>query len=113
MTKHFNIKLCVGRGSCQSLLVIWYHLLFILQLLLFSLVVRSPVPAAPQQASQPEQELSEMKGLLQSAEEQNTELTEQLKNANATVEQYRSVVLTLEDSLKKEKEVFLVTAPKT
>lgn len=49
-----------------------------------------------------------MKGLLQSAEERNTELTEQLKNATATVEQYRSVVLTLEDSLKKEKEVFLV-----
>ncbi|XP_037537934.1 nucleoprotein TPR [Nematolebias whitei] len=67
--------------------------------------VRSPVPAAPQQLSQSEQELSEMKGLLQSAEEQNSELTEQLKNANATVEQYRSVVLTLEDSLKKEKEL--------
>uniref|UniRef100_A0A672I272 Translocated promoter region a, nuclear basket protein n=1 Tax=Salarias fasciatus TaxID=181472 RepID=A0A672I272_SALFA len=38
------------------------------------------------------------------AEEQNNELTEQLKNTNATVQQYRSVVLTLEDSLKKEKE---------
>uniref|UniRef100_A0A665W7R3 Translocated promoter region a, nuclear basket protein n=1 Tax=Echeneis naucrates TaxID=173247 RepID=A0A665W7R3_ECHNA len=36
--------------------------------------------------------------------EQNSELAEQLKNANVTVEQYRSVVLTLEDSLKKEKE---------
>lgn len=33
------------------------------------------------------------------------ELLEQLKNANATVGQYRAVVLTLEDSLKKEKEV--------
>uniref|UniRef100_A0A671VD53 Translocated promoter region, nuclear basket protein n=1 Tax=Sparus aurata TaxID=8175 RepID=A0A671VD53_SPAAU len=32
------------------------------------------------------------------------ELIEQLKNANANVEQYRAVVLTLEDSLKKEKE---------
>lgn len=46
-----------------------------------------------------------MKGLLRTAEEQNSELAEQLKNANATVEQYRAVVLTLEDSLKKEKEV--------
>uniref|UniRef100_A0A1A8S756 Translocated promoter region a (To activated MET oncogene) n=1 Tax=Nothobranchius rachovii TaxID=451742 RepID=A0A1A8S756_9TELE len=66
--------------------------------------VRSPVPAASQQPSQSDQELSEIKGLLKSAEEQNTELAEQLKNANATVEQYRAVVLTLEDSLKKEKE---------
>uniref|UniRef100_A0A3Q3IRL9 Nucleoprotein TPR n=1 Tax=Monopterus albus TaxID=43700 RepID=A0A3Q3IRL9_MONAL len=37
----------------------------------------------------------------------NSELAEQLKNANATVEQYRAVVLTLEDSLKKEKETKL------
>uniref|UniRef100_A0A3Q1GAB7 Translocated promoter region a, nuclear basket protein n=1 Tax=Acanthochromis polyacanthus TaxID=80966 RepID=A0A3Q1GAB7_9TELE len=76
--------------------------------LLFSLpTVRSPVPANSQQPSQSEQELSEVKGLLRSAEEQNSELTEQLKNANTTVEQYRAVVLTLEDSLKKEKEVEL------
>ncbi|XP_028282895.1 nucleoprotein TPR-like isoform X2 [Parambassis ranga] len=67
--------------------------------------VRSPVPAASQQSVQSEQELSEVKSLLRSAEEQNGELTEQLKNANATVEQYRAVVLTLEDSLKKEKEL--------
>uniref|UniRef100_A0AAQ5Z1Z6 Nucleoprotein TPR n=1 Tax=Amphiprion ocellaris TaxID=80972 RepID=A0AAQ5Z1Z6_AMPOC len=60
-----------------------------------------------QQPSQSEQELSEVKGLLRSAEEQNSELAEQLKNANTTVEQYRAVVLTLEDSLKKEKEVEL------
>ncbi|XP_067330220.1 nucleoprotein TPR isoform X2 [Channa argus] len=66
--------------------------------------VRSPGPAAAQQSSQLEQELSEVKGHLHSAEEQNSELAEQLKNANNTVEQYRSVVLTLEDSLKKEKE---------
>uniref|UniRef100_A0A3Q3IUV0 Nucleoprotein TPR n=1 Tax=Monopterus albus TaxID=43700 RepID=A0A3Q3IUV0_MONAL len=44
---------------------------------------------------------------LRTAEEQNSELAEQLKNANATVEQYRAVVLTLEDSLKKEKEIRL------
>uniref|UniRef100_A0A3Q3LWT1 Translocated promoter region a, nuclear basket protein n=1 Tax=Mastacembelus armatus TaxID=205130 RepID=A0A3Q3LWT1_9TELE len=59
---------------------------------------------APQQPSQLEQELAEVKGLLRTAEEQNSELAEQLKNANSTVEQYRAVVLTLEDSLKKEKE---------
>lgn len=67
--------------------------------------VRSPGPAASQQPSQSEQELTEVKGQLRTAEEQNSELAEQLKNANATVEQYRAVVLTLEDSLKKEKEV--------
>uniref|UniRef100_A0A8P4G4M7 Translocated promoter region a, nuclear basket protein n=1 Tax=Dicentrarchus labrax TaxID=13489 RepID=A0A8P4G4M7_DICLA len=50
------------------------------------------------------QELIEVKGLLRTAEERNGELAEQLKNANASVEQYRAVVLTLEDSLKKEKE---------
>lgn len=47
----------------------------------------------------------EVKGLLRTVEEQKNELAEQLKNANANVEQYRAVVLTLEDSLKKEKEV--------
>lgn len=70
--------------------------------------VRSPVPPASQQPSQSEQEVAEVKGLLRIAEEQNSELAEQLKNANATVEQYRGVVLTLEDSLKKEKEVQLM-----
>ncbi|XP_029309267.1 nucleoprotein TPR-like, partial [Cottoperca gobio] len=66
--------------------------------------VRSPVPAASQQLSQSEQEIAEVKSLLRTAEELNGEIAEQLKNANATVEQYRAVVLTLEDSLKKEKE---------
>jgi len=70
--------------------------------------VRSPVPAASQQLGQSEQELAEVNGLLRTAEEQKAELAEQLKNANASVEQYRAVVLTLEDSLKKEKEVWLV-----
>lgn len=48
-----------------------------------------------------------MKSSLRTAEEQKGELMEQLKNANATVEQYKAVVLTLEDSLKKEKEVWI------
>ncbi|XP_053293846.1 nucleoprotein TPR isoform X2 [Pleuronectes platessa] len=67
--------------------------------------VRPQAPAASQQPpSQSEQEIAEVRGLLRTAEEQNSELAEQLKNANATVDQYRAVVLTLEDSLKKEKE---------
>lgn len=67
--------------------------------------MRSPVPPAPQQSSPSEQELVEVKGHLRTAEERSSELAEQLKNANSTVDQYRAVVLTLEDSLKKEKEV--------
>uniref|UniRef100_A0A8D0B051 Translocated promoter region, nuclear basket protein n=1 Tax=Sander lucioperca TaxID=283035 RepID=A0A8D0B051_SANLU len=68
--------------------------------------LKAQLASAPSEAqlSQSEQELAELKGLLRTAEEQNNELAEQLKNANATVEQYRAVVLTLEDSLKKEKE---------
>lgn len=53
-----------------------------------------------------------MKGLLRSVEEKKSELEEQLKSANASVEQYRSVVLTLEDSLEKEKEVQLLNTTK-
>uniref|UniRef100_A0A3Q3XHX8 Uncharacterized protein n=1 Tax=Mola mola TaxID=94237 RepID=A0A3Q3XHX8_MOLML len=68
-------------------------------------VISSRVPANSQQSSQSEQELAEMKGLLCTAEEQKSELAEHLKNANAIVEQYRAMVLTLEDNLKKEKEV--------
>uniref|UniRef100_A0A672I1M8 Translocated promoter region a, nuclear basket protein n=1 Tax=Salarias fasciatus TaxID=181472 RepID=A0A672I1M8_SALFA len=60
--------------------------------------------ASSSEAAAASTSLSEVKGLLRAAEEQNNELTEQLKNTNATVQQYRSVVLTLEDSLKKEKE---------
>uniref|UniRef100_A0AAX7UQK8 Nucleoprotein TPR n=1 Tax=Astatotilapia calliptera TaxID=8154 RepID=A0AAX7UQK8_ASTCA len=44
-------------------------------------------------------------GLRAPVEEKKSELEEQLKSANASVEQYRSVVLTLEDSLEKEKEL--------
>uniref|UniRef100_A0A3Q3DI37 Nucleoprotein TPR-like n=1 Tax=Hippocampus comes TaxID=109280 RepID=A0A3Q3DI37_HIPCM len=63
--------------------------------------VRSPVQTTQQPGPS---ELAEVKSNLNAAEEQNSKLTEQLTNANATVEQYRAVVLTLEDSLKNEKE---------
>ncbi|XP_019724832.1 nucleoprotein TPR-like isoform X2 [Hippocampus comes] len=64
--------------------------------------VRSPVQTTQQPGPS---ELAEVKSNLNAAEEQNSKLTEQLTNANATVEQYRAVVLTLEDSLKNEKEL--------
>lgn len=67
--------------------------------------MRSPGPTASQQPTASEQELTELNGLLRAAEEQKNELAEQLKNADVSVEQYKVVVLTLEDSLKKEKEV--------
>uniref|UniRef100_A0A3Q3G582 Translocated promoter region a, nuclear basket protein n=1 Tax=Labrus bergylta TaxID=56723 RepID=A0A3Q3G582_9LABR len=56
-------------------------------------------------ASQSEKELVDVKGRLRTAEEQKSELAEQLKNATAYVQQYKAVVLALEDSLKQEKEV--------
>lgn len=67
--------------------------------------MRSPVQTTQQPGPS---ELAEVKSNLSAAEEQNSKLTEQLTNANATVEQYRAVVLTLEDSLKNEKEVKLM-----
>ncbi|XP_056148478.1 nucleoprotein TPR-like [Lampris incognitus] len=66
--------------------------------------LRAQASSASQQPNQSERELTEVKGLLRTAEEQCKEIAEQLKNANATVEQYKAVVLTLEDSLKKEKQ---------
>ncbi|XP_061792549.1 nucleoprotein TPR-like isoform X2 [Nerophis lumbriciformis] len=66
--------------------------------------VRSPVQGQ-QQPGPSEQELSEVKSHLRAAEDQSNKLSEQLNIANASVEQYRAVVLTLEDSLKKEKEL--------
>ncbi|XP_061694573.1 nucleoprotein TPR-like [Syngnathoides biaculeatus] len=63
--------------------------------------VRSPVQSTQHPGLT---ELAEVKANLNAAEEQKHKLAEQLKNANANVEQYRAVVLTLEDSLKNERE---------
>ena len=60
---------------------------------------------ASRQPVQPNQEIAEVKAQLRTADEQKNELMEQLKNANTKVEQYKAVVLALEDSLKKEKDV--------
>lgn len=60
-----------------------------------------------QESNQVDMELQEVKGQLHTTEQKNAELTEQLKNTNANVERYRVVVLTLEETLKREKEVFL------
>ncbi|CAL8236691.1 unnamed protein product, partial [Boreogadus saida] len=61
--------------------------------------------APPKGAASPaQQEVSELKERLRGAEEQTGELKEQLRSATASVEQYKAVVLSLEDSLKKEKQ---------
>lgn len=65
------------------------------------------VPGPSQASSQADKELQEVKAHLHTTEQKNAELTEQLKNVNDNVEHYRVVVLTLEETLKKEKEVFL------
>lgn len=65
-------------------------------------------PAPSQESSQADKELQEVKAHLHTTEQKNAELTEQLNNANANVENYRVVVLTLEETLKKEKEVLLI-----
>ncbi|KAM4623655.1 nucleoprotein TPR-like [Polymixia lowei] len=66
--------------------------------------LRAPGLPASQQPGQSEHDLTEVKGRLRAAEEKSGELAEQLKNATVTVERYKAVVLTLEDSLKKEKQ---------
>uniref|UniRef100_A0A8K9XAV3 Nucleoprotein TPR n=1 Tax=Oncorhynchus mykiss TaxID=8022 RepID=A0A8K9XAV3_ONCMY len=50
------------------------------------------------------QSLEEVRGRLQQAEKQISDLQERLQNASTNVEQYRTVVLSLEESLSKEKQ---------
>lgn len=65
-------------------------------------------PTAPSRESNlADKELQEVKDQLHTTEQKNAELREQLKNNNANMERYRLVVLTLEETLKKEKEVLL------
>uniref|UniRef100_A0A673I8T5 Nucleoprotein TPR n=1 Tax=Sinocyclocheilus rhinocerous TaxID=307959 RepID=A0A673I8T5_9TELE len=53
----------------------------------------------------PQQEVDELRSCLQQVEEQNSDLKERLKNANTNLEQYRSMVLSLEESVNKEKQL--------
>uniref|UniRef100_A0A8C1QXG6 Nucleoprotein TPR n=1 Tax=Cyprinus carpio TaxID=7962 RepID=A0A8C1QXG6_CYPCA len=57
------------------------------------------------QSSAPKQPVDELRACLQQAEEQNSDLNERLKNANTNLEQYRSMVLSLEESVNKEKQL--------
>ncbi|XP_041127246.1 nucleoprotein TPR-like isoform X2 [Polyodon spathula] len=52
-----------------------------------------------------EKDLEDLCTLLRQAEEQSNDLRERLKTSTSNVEQYRSMVLSLEESLNKEKQV--------
>lgn len=58
-------------------------------------------------AGVPQQEVDELRACLQQAEDQNSDLKERLKTTTTSVEQYRSMVLSLEESLNKEKQVMM------
>uniref|UniRef100_A0A8C2D3L7 Nucleoprotein TPR n=1 Tax=Cyprinus carpio TaxID=7962 RepID=A0A8C2D3L7_CYPCA len=55
----------------------------------------------------PQQEVDELRARLQQSEEQNSDLKERLKSTTTHLEQYRSMVLSLEESVNKEKQVLL------
>ncbi|XP_036409824.1 nucleoprotein TPR isoform X2 [Megalops cyprinoides] len=68
-----------------------------------------PAPKPPQRpgpkVARVAEDIEELRSRLRQAEEQNSDLTERLKSATSSVDQYRSMVLTLEESLSKEKQV--------
>lgn len=53
-----------------------------------------------------DQDAEELRIGLRQAEEQVGDLTERLENTTSNVEQYRAMVLSLEESLSKEKQVY-------
>uniref|UniRef100_A0AAR2KQI7 Nucleoprotein TPR n=1 Tax=Pygocentrus nattereri TaxID=42514 RepID=A0AAR2KQI7_PYGNA len=53
----------------------------------------------------PQQEVEELRAKLQQLEDQNSDLKERLKTTTSSVEEYRSMVLSLEEHIGKEKEV--------
>ncbi|XP_076833031.1 nucleoprotein TPR isoform X2 [Brachyhypopomus gauderio] len=53
----------------------------------------------------PQQEVEEIRALLRQAEDQNSDLKERLKSTTDNVEQYRTMVVSLEDYISKEKQV--------
>ncbi|KAI7809880.1 nucleoprotein TPR isoform X2 [Triplophysa rosa] len=68
---------------------------------------KPPVRTLPRVAAPgvPQQEVDELRAHLQQAEDQNSDLKERLMSTTTSVEQYRSMVLSLEESLNKEKQL--------
>lgn len=58
-------------------------------------------------AGVPEQEVEELRARLQQTEDQNSDLQERLKSAQNNLEEYRTMVLSLEDYISKDKQVGL------
>ncbi|KAL7849266.1 hypothetical protein SRHO_G00208890 [Serrasalmus rhombeus] len=65
--------------------------------------VKPPAKAAA--PGVPQQEVEELRAKLQQLEDQNSDLKERLKTTTSSVEEYRSMVLSLEEHIGKEKEV--------
>uniref|UniRef100_A0AAY5F391 Nucleoprotein TPR n=1 Tax=Electrophorus electricus TaxID=8005 RepID=A0AAY5F391_ELEEL len=59
-------------------------------------------PTAP---GVPQQEVEELRALLQQAEDQNADLKERLKSTTDNVEEYRTMLVSLEEYISKEKQV--------
>lgn len=74
---------------------------FVLHKIILLLLFAVAAPGVPQQ------EVDELRAHLQQAEDQNSDLKERLKSTTTSVEQYRSMVLSLEESLNKEKQVMM------
>lgn len=53
----------------------------------------------------PEQEVEELRARLQRTEDQNSDLQERLQSAQNNLEEYRTMVLSLEDYISKDKQV--------
>uniref|UniRef100_A0A671P6V2 Nucleoprotein TPR n=1 Tax=Sinocyclocheilus anshuiensis TaxID=1608454 RepID=A0A671P6V2_9TELE len=71
-----------------------------------STVLKQPVMLCAVSApGVPQQEVDELRARLQQTEEQNSDLKERLKSTTTNLEQYRSMVLSLEESVNKEKQL--------
>uniref|UniRef100_A0A9J8BGN9 Nucleoprotein TPR n=1 Tax=Cyprinus carpio carpio TaxID=630221 RepID=A0A9J8BGN9_CYPCA len=72
-----------------------------------STALKQPVRTLPRVSAPgvPQQEVDELRARLQQSEEQNSDLKERLKSTTTHLEQYRSMVLSLEESVNKEKQL--------
>uniref|UniRef100_A0A673GXG7 Nucleoprotein TPR n=1 Tax=Sinocyclocheilus rhinocerous TaxID=307959 RepID=A0A673GXG7_9TELE len=70
-----------------------------------STALKQPVRTLPRAPGVPQQEVDELRARLQQTEEQSSDLKERLKSTTTNLEQYRSMVLSLEESVNKEKQL--------
>ncbi|XP_035390027.1 nucleoprotein TPR isoform X1 [Electrophorus electricus] len=66
---------------------------------------RQPVKPPATAPGVPQQEVEELRALLQQAEDQNADLKERLKSTTDNVEEYRTMLVSLEEYISKEKQV--------